>query len=435
MFHKAFLILFLLTVTFHFTVFAQQREVSFFTMYMDASRSNELKDSIFLEKLSKVVNPELVSKLPIIDWAAHARYTIKNIDNQYFAMRDCSYDVLKWKKSNWEIINESHNVGHNCDGNFMVINDTLFSIGNYGYWRKHSNIEYYDSTKKGWNITKTKNQPIDYGSSYVYLKGDTLVSLFGLFHNASYDLFKPYDSAYYFIKSSREWIEVPIQIKKEYLASNNMKYSYGFELKDYYIIFYNLNTDLGFLVFNKNTNRIFDFKNAGHFFEKSSFQLIIDNTMYFQTNTSLEMIDFEAATSSYIEIGHLEFSNTPIKSKWYKWLWLLLIIPIGFAIFLLNNRKREILRDDIDSLIKELLKLQGQTLKVDELDKFLGIANDCSPEVMRAHRAKLIKDINQRHELMYKSLLIHRIKDKNDKRYVLYQIGNEKNLKRNTFFM
>lgn len=427
--------LFVTILTLNLKIFGQKSEVEIFTVYMDASRSNELKDSIFLEMLSKVVNPELISKLPIIDWAAHAKYTIKNIDNQYFALRDCSFDVLKWKASNWEFINESHNVGHNCDGNFTVINDTLFSIGNYGFWRKHSNIMYYDSTKKGWIITKTKNQPIDYGSNYIYLKGDTLVSLFGLFHNASYDLYKPYNSAYYFKKTSREWSEAPIQIKKEYLASNNMKYSYGFELKDYYLIFYNLNTDLGFLVFNKNTNRIFDYKNSGHFFEKSPFHLIIDNTMYFQNNTSLEMIDFEATASSFIEIGHLEFSNPPIKSKLYKWLWLLLIIPIAFTIFLFKNRKRKILRDDIDSLIKELLKLKGQTLKVDELDKFLGIANDCSPEVMRAHRAKLIKDINQRHELMYKSLLIHRIKDQTDKRYVLYQIGNGKTLKRNAFFM
>lgn len=393
----------------------------------DASRVSEIKDFSFLDS-TPGLKKDMLAKLPIIEWAQHAQYTIMESKGEYYALRSCSFDVLKWVDTNWVFVKRSHNEGYNCEGMFFIKADTIFSIGNYGYWRKHSNIVYYDKNENGWAMIETKNQPVDYGG-FTYLVGDSIMSVFGIFHNYGTGLLKNNFSPFLLNLKTKEWTELNLVLAEKYMPSENKILHVGFDLEDYFLIFGSFEAELGFLVFEKSTNKVFFCGKSGNFINESPFTLGVGNKLFYQFMGNIKELDFDKNRKSWSYIGEITEKKKNF-SNLNNYLWIIIAIAVLLT-FILVLRKRKTsnekgFSDNIDSIIIELENLMGKAIMTEELDKILKLDDIENPDNKRVKRSKMIADINLRYKVANNIDLIMREKDEKDKRFVVYIVNRKK---------
>lgn len=69
-------------------------------------------------------------------------------------------------------IDSSRHSGYNFNAYHFVLNDTLFSLGGYGYWRHNGHLRYYNSVNHGWEIIPLNREvPVTLSSRSTHTKG------------------------------------------------------------------------------------------------------------------------------------------------------------------------------------------------------------------------------------------------------------------------
>lgn len=60
-------------------------------------------------------------------------------------------------------IDQTHHYGYSFGANYFTLNDTIYSLGGYGFWRHNGQLRYFDYERKGWELVKL-NREIPMGS-------------------------------------------------------------------------------------------------------------------------------------------------------------------------------------------------------------------------------------------------------------------------------
>ena len=92
-------------------------------------------------------------------------------------------------KNYLERIDQSRYHGHNFGATNLIYNDTLFSIGGYGFWQMNGGVRYYNQNAYEWDIVKTSKL-------VTFANGINAISLFDEAQAKLYVLHHQYNSEY-----------------------------------------------------------------------------------------------------------------------------------------------------------------------------------------------------------------------------------------------
>lgn len=399
-----------------------------FTYYLDRNRLNEVTDFTYLPES---LNKAMLDKLPLISWMQSNDYTILPLKGDIYALRNGFFDVLVWQDTNWINLYRGHYFGYNFGAKTFTYKNEIYSLGGYGYWQTHSNLIMFDRDLGTWKMISTINKPQNYTSHCVGKIGDTILTLFGETRDESSNYSADAKNGHYLNLENFKWDEISYD-NKEQLQTPLIIGNKYLDLQDYIVFETQLDTKLGLYIINKS-NLSVNFWNLGeHPINISPFVFINNNKITFQRHSSeIARINFDKITQDEITLGyvHLETSHkTPL--IWFLGILgiLLILLPLiyfTFKYFKITRLKSNGNNEDIglvDQLTEEILKIKGEIIDLNELNKLFGIDN-LTAERRRVKRSKLINEINHRYNNITGDDLIIRKRDGEDKRYVRYKIG------------
>ncbi len=336
--------------------------------------------------------------------------------------------------------------GYNFDAIQWWRNDTLFSLGGYGFWHTQSILSYYSENTKEWHVLQTEGGPdnITQGVHHFSEKGDKLYVTYSKRVRGS-DVFRSED-VWQLSLGSKRWKKVgsltseTIQLLKSDRARLNLPIGVvmGGERRLLIDLVNNrvdyIDASICDLRFRKND----EFKNGTGTLIGSTF--VLDS--YFPSSSSLgQSVSFKY---DFQEIRNARRNPEEVYQTGWAW-WVYLLIGLGavvlmFITYRLINKLREPFEkgqtmeaeerffkslDDLEvKLLRSLLRaeMRGEGLQSGPITEIMGW-NDKSWDNQRKWRNNLIKELNKR-ALDHLNIeeLISRERNPKDKRERVYKL-------------
>ncbi len=101
----------------------------------------------------------------------------------------------------WKRIDATCFQGYNFGASFFMYNDTLYSVGGYGFWNYSGAIRYFDKVVKEWNIIKTD-------TDVPFANGINAITYFDNEQGLLYILYSDSNPEYYLNKSNTEKVKL-----------------------------------------------------------------------------------------------------------------------------------------------------------------------------------------------------------------------------------
>jgi hypothetical protein len=368
-------------------------------------------------------------------------------------------------------IDETTFAGYNFKSFFFDSNDTIYSIGGYGYWRINGMLRYYDSLKAGWEVKKLNHEiPIRFEGQIPYgqvksipSEGDSLLFLVfrenSAANNQEYlDSFHSFDSTSFLIGSlnikSGNWITLG------YLNEKNLKF---FELLGSLISLpfgeiatNDWNGQRGYYLLSFIENKIYQISQQKEYILKSWFHdsKWLQNPLLYQVAYSsdstlvfiredLKRLELNLTKSDFIDTGMKIYEPVSSVSEASINLWHYAPLALGFilsgaalvAIYKQRRSRIGIIGQPIVSkftaqeleLMQFLSEQPEHTATTEELNTLLGTTKK-STDVQKKVRSEITRAINERYlELtLDDEKLIHQVRLESDKRMVKYEIDYKK---------
>lgn len=106
----------------------------------------------------------------------------KNRNSFYFIENGSGRTIQTDSMGNWERIDKTKYSGDRFGAYTFIYNDTLFSIGGYGYWRVTGALRYFDEYTREWSIIRlNKNIQIAEGVNALFHFNSSLKKLFVIY--------------------------------------------------------------------------------------------------------------------------------------------------------------------------------------------------------------------------------------------------------------
>ena len=350
----------------------------------------------------------------------------------------------------------------------FVLNDTLYSIGGYGYWNTNGAIRYFNKKTKEWDIIKTNvNIPFANGINAKSFVDPVEQKLHLVFSNynpeyLSSNLEKTNYCYYQCLDlKTKKWLKVPlvihpkltnefsdlvfIQVLPEGVIVNSKNFSST--------LFFKFKNNKAYTLKDSKYTELIQLKNKN----KKLVLLNTDSSFYLYDLVNDTLNQFSIAQSDLTELPFpLYISNQNYQFKWLDVLFItLIVLSIVFGILyytyykkylksklLERNDKVYTIESDkktINDFIQNLSEIERQLLEllvrnnwnnnntsVNQINKILGTEKK-DVKVQNNIRGEIINQINDKFS-MYSSIidkLIERQRVEFDKRYVEYFI-NEK---------
>lgn len=374
---------------------------------------------------------------------------IKN-DLGVFALTSCFFNVYQWTSEGWNNCYLYDNSGYNCGAKFFFRDGQLFSLGNYGFWRNHSDLLNFDCATGSWSFFTTENQPLDYGFLFSGVGDKGAFLFFGLEQNFRTRDHQEFDQAYFLNFENYSW---------QYLSFGNLISTTSKEAdfvvhEDYldtkdFMVFSAFSADrkIGFIIFDKNTLefRFSRMEKAIELLKTASWILLEGNiaTLSFSRNDvlSIDINDLYQKANHVGQAKILPISQRELEELQLDYVLLTLGILIATGLIVFWVLRREILKVKQQQLQREnagiepkihknsdqkLLELfepfQGKLLTVEQLDQILLIDDIPNADHKKVKRSRLIKEVNQVSESYSGEALIIRRRNPEDKRFMIYEI-------------
>lgn len=350
----------------------------------------------------------------------------------------------------------------------FILNDTLFSIGGYGYWNTNGAIRYFNQKTNEWDIIKTNvNIPFANGinaKSYF----DPIEQKFHLVYskyNPEYVSSNIEKTTYCYYNcldlKTKKWLEEPLVIHSK-LTNAFSDLTFIQTLPDGVIV--NSKYFSSTLFFKFRNNKAYTLKDSKYTeliqLKNKSKNLVLLNTdsafyLYDLVNDTLNQ--FSITQSDLTELPFpLYVSNQTYEFKWMDILFItLIVLSVVFGVLFYTyykkyKKSKQLERNDkvytiesdkktINDFIQNLTEIERQLLEllvrnnwnsintsVNQINKILGTEKK-DVKVQNNIRGEIINQINDKFS-MYSSIidkLIERQRVEFDKRYVEYFI-NEK---------
>jgi hypothetical protein len=370
-------------------------------------------------------------------------------DGRFVATYECYLDVLEWKEERWVNLYNSENRGFNCGAIFFINNGLLYSFGRYGYWRGHSELLVFDWIKGSWEVDRVHDLPDYYQPNLVFVDHNSIYSFFGFKRLQSANFSEIFEGGYLFDFNSKKWSI--LDLAQELKVSLDINPSHNFQNSE--ISFYESHTypEGIFIIYDKLTNSLF-IKPHGFFnVNVLRFYWLVDDKMHFIDQEGKEVVlDREFFLNKAIKIGEASFQVKENRDYYDGYaiqfaIVIMLVVggfilvwkltPLGkFRLFKSQTLLKELevyaenfspdLSDsETQRLIESLESYRGQKLNSDLLDEIFNINQIENPDYKRVKRSRTIIEINQKALKVHGKILIHRERDKFDRRMVLYFIS------------
>lgn len=408
------------------------------------------KDKELLLYVSKDMLSGL-SALPLADQEV-GDITVLYEKGDYYAVRECFFDVYKWVDGNWKNLYTYDNKGYNCASRFFFRQGKLHSIGGRGFWEAHSNLLIFDEQLGSWDRVNIKGQPSDVYSKYT---GVTEKSLFYFFPADYYG--KRYDLIYWLDFNSNTWRKfdfsslITFQKKPQVPFHADISNKSLFDSKDYMVLqVYEASTSgAGLFLLDMQTFSFRWLKNQAveSKWKKYKWKIIHNNNIFLRNFAQeLRSIDLDEIFNEAIplekpkELPLIAEEEKPTQSIW-RWSILAFVLGIGVNQLVLYfrhkndshssvNPKKEApihqaQHQNIESQISRLLSQRGKLLTKDELDTILQLRNQQNLDSLKVLRSRALKIINQQALKVYGQNLVSRERDEYDKRFMLYRINDQ----------
>jgi hypothetical protein len=416
--------------------------------------SDDLDNVRMLDFLAPHFSAEQIQSLENLPVQYGESFQLIKNDLGIFALTSCFFNVYQWTSEGWNNCYLYDNSGYNCGAKFFFRDGQLFSLGNYGFWRNHSDLLSFDGDTGSWSLLNPQNQPLDYSASFTGVGEKGIFFFYGIEENHRTNKREELDQGYYLNLDSFNWEylffgNVFSPTSKE--ASIGLSEGKYLDLKDF-MVFSGFSSDrqIGFLIFEKNTlefrfikmERAIEILNNPSWILQQANQATISAV---RDNPFVLNLDDLYQKAEYVgEAEVLPISAREIEELQNDYILITLGMLIATGVIVFWVLRKEILKakyqelQEENSLIKnqsqkkdnkELLELfepfQGQVLTVEQIDQILLIDDIPNPDHKKVKRSRLIKEVNQLSESHFGEALIVRKRNPEDKRFIIYEIQNK----------
>jgi hypothetical protein len=341
------------------------------------------------------------------------------------SQRVYAYDVSRKRISR---LDHTWNNGYNYNSTQFVRNDTLYSIGGYGFWHFNKLITYFDSNRKEWELVT----PAGEGPETILGGYQGYATLSDVFYSGASELFsdrlgdleKVFDGRFYrFDFKAKEWTylgklnsQLPFKVNR--MISWSGKYFLHFAGEKLYIL-------------DPSENKVWLVNDGKTFYDNFYLSYARGDIIncYSEVKPGTVRYNIRKLIESSKEIGPM-YLSTWIIYRNYTCLLLVLLIT-GFTGFKLMQFKKNskgiselALKDQELMLINEFLKLAHQEyLTSNDINEIIGIG-DKGLENQRKIRTAVISQINEKVVKHFNILdAIERTEHPEDKRLKLYRLN------------
>lgn len=432
--------------------------------YSFKSSTNYAGDSARL--LSPINSIQIQESLTDIYGDFEQGYQIIKQNDEFFINIGCSFDLYKIKEGkSLQQLYKYKNRGYTCGNYFFSKDNKFYTVFGYGFWNSHSDLMVFDEELGTWEFIFTKNQPLDYSGGLVFKNETGIFSLFGEKINPRTKQKSAINDGFFFNWKEKNWLSLSIVAEndfKDYDFQTN-KSAGGVETENYYL-FANDGAleNKGWFLINKNTLELRFIKKGNFDFLHPPFMEVKDDLIFFKRpNGEYLNLDIENYYDLAQKVGSLKIHSSNINSlqkdknsiKYYCLVFgvliLLIIYKIGKTKIFKSKKKiatektlkniqkkrlpekeNEYLNVDynsnslheLDRIIKDLSLLNKDMITGESLEQIFGVNDSDSFDNKRAKRARFIRELNQITESKTGSILLSRIKDPTDKRFIIYRI-------------
>ena len=365
-------------------------------------------------------------------------------------------------------LDKTEHSGSNFGSADFMLNDTLFSIGGYGYWNTNGAIRYFNQKTDEWDIFKANvNIPFANGinaKSYfdpVEQKFHLVYSKYSpeyISSNVEKTLFCYYQCL---DLKTKKWLEEPLVIHSK-LANAFGDLTFIQTLQDGIIV--NSKYFTSTLFFKFRNNKVYKLKDS-KYTELIQLKNKAKNLVLLNTDSAFYLYDLVNDTLNQFSIAQSDLTELPfplyVSNQTYEFKWMdilfitLIVLSVVFGMLFYTyykkyKKSKQLERNDrvytmesdkktINDFILNLTEIERQLLEllvrnnwnnmntsVNQINKILGTEKK-DVKIQNNIRGEIINQINNKF-LIYSSIndqLIDRQRVEFDKRYVEYFI-NEK---------
>lgn len=405
-------------------------ETSFFRTF-----TKSWKASGKTEFLQGKVSAAVLDSLDVLYEKSPHTYLFYEQGEQLFVLVSCTFDLYKINGALLEKQYRYFNRGYNCGANVFARNGQHYLLGGHGFWMSQMDLLSFDEIHGSWEWLKTKDQPLDYYSNYVYQNSKGVFALFGGYYNPRTATDGLESQGYFLDWKTKAWKKLEVRIEGVDLADFMAKGgAYFIETQDYILLATtNGAPNLGWNILEKESGRLFYFQSRNVDMGLSLYMEVIGNRLYYQAPSGEEKIlDLDAIKAKSKQVGEVRVHEEE-KDKGMAMLPIVGLLGLGLGAlllwFLLARRKKgaiefpsEMLPPNKFAPIDLILPFSGQLLTTETLDQLLGIDQQANFDSKRMKRARLINEINELYLAQAGKELIERDKKPEDRRYVYYKI-------------
>jgi hypothetical protein len=347
---------------------------------------------------------------------------IKTKNSQFIVFRGSGkvYKQVNQNDSliNFERIDSTQFEGYNFDDIKFEYNDTLFSIGGFGFWRNNGQVRYFTENKE-WELLISE-LPLGISNRNLW----NLNQEKGLF----FVIVKANEAEYKLVKidlKKKNWNFEPLPniIHSELLSMNENPNQIQFNNKSGSILcfsnkLYYLDLEKGEIKSASN-NKLLNFINKHKISEAS----------YFENRNMLYVYNLSTLNIDSIRFNDNDFYV--LSQKFYQYdkfifIALGLLFVAGLSVFYLLYKKKKSnleMNEFEKEFIKKLTSKKGAVIDINNLNYLLGLSKK-SIEIQKKNRSEFLNKLNQKLKevLNTQDNIIIRIKDEGDKRVFIYKL-------------
>ena len=361
-------------------------------------------------------------------------------------------------KNYLERIDQSRYHGHNFGATNLIYNDTLFSIGGYGFWQMNGGVRYYNQNAYEWDIVKTsKLVTFANGINAISLLDEAQAKLYVLHHQYNSEYLSPGESKFplelaIFNFKTKKWEEKAFLLNKKIASDINelfvvQKFNDGILLNtknNSTSILLNFHENLVYTLKPTVTTELIQFKNK----HQNNLTYTKGYTLFLFDRTMDSLFTFKFKPTDFEKTDITIYSEAPQKYT-FNINYLIIIITLLFiiintvVIIKLKNKSRKTIqsieldkrdiKDFINSLneiekiiVKNILESakEAQNTTTNKLNKLLG-TDKKEFKVQNNIRSEVILNINKKFKLFSNTNddLIERERAEIDKRFMEYNLN------------
>jgi len=390
------------------------------------THSKSFKEKLIdIETISRgLISRDMFYSIPVRNLGEDPIFKFLISDSTIYAMQDCQLNIWEWNDTVW-VNRVKDNYKGWCVPNYYLYKKNIIGFTGFGFWTSNSGVYSFDLDSNNWKLINVENNVPHFVSKADFKIGnDTIISLM-------VDGFEK-------------------GVNKEGKIIN----SYGFDLR--LNKWFNVESYFELNVFSNFYNKkIFDMENTTHVFFNAYHMILDKKSLTFYYVSEKKMIDYDfyynssssvtgiingetifimdevpanavfAGTIKFTEFKNVKNMNQKNNSSLWAMIGLVFLLLFGISLLWrlkYSKNNIQLLKKSPVNLISILVERTGEVFDSNEFDVLIGIDNDNSPDLIRAKRSRIIKEVNNKYEKLEGKFLITRQKSPKDNRYMLYYI-------------